>query len=420
LSSHPPPDANRISLEVLKEKGILTEDDAKSLKKDDGQKLKGKFKDGFKWESGDKTASIQIGGRVHGDVDIFETSHAKPTNIYLRRARLEASGKLYEYYEFKVQGDYGEGAFSAKDLFVNMNYDERLQLKVGQYKEPFALEQITSTKYIDFKERSLIGSRIAPDRDIGIMLHGHFAEKTLGYQLGVFNGNGSNKIEDTDGDKDIAMRVWYEPFKDLHLGGAFTWGHLSRGLTDYKQSGSSTNLLAFDSAKVNGKNMNLLRTGAELSYGIGPARITSEYMRADYENVNVVSTKTHNDFFVQGVYATASWFLTGEEKRPKGGEFGKLHPNQNFNLKTGGLGAWELLAGYEWVDVDSDWLRVARLSGADRTNSYKAGINWYHNPLFRVMLDYVYNDYSNDIVTQDVGAKKDFEHQVWMRFALEF
>ncbi|MBI5184690.1 MAG: hypothetical protein HZA01_03060 [Nitrospinae bacterium] len=407
-------------LDLLKEKGLLTEKEAESLQKGDSQKLKGKFKDGYKWESGDKTASIQIGGQVHGDVEIFEGNHSKPANIFLRRARLHASGKFYEFYEWKVQGDYGEGAFSAKDLFINMHYDDRMQLKVGQYKEPFAMEHQTSNRYTDFKERSLISARIGPDRDIGIMLHGICAEAIVGYQLGVFNGSGSNLKEDTNGDKDIAMRVWYEPFKDLHVGGAFTWGKLSRGLVDFKQTGSGTNLLAFDSAKVDGKDMDLLRSGAELAYGIGPARIVSEFMRADYSNVNVISSGARNDFYVQGLYATASWFLTGEEKRTEKGEFGRTYPNQNFNFKTGGLGAWELLFGYEWVDVDSDWLNVAGLSGADRTNSYKAGVNWYHNPMFKIVLDYVYNDYSEAIVKMDSGAKKDYEHMVWMRFALEF
>ncbi|MBI5184142.1 MAG: hypothetical protein HZA01_00205 [Nitrospinae bacterium] len=68
--------------------------------------------------------------------------------------------------------------------------------------------------------------------------------------------------------------------------------------------------------------MNLLRSGAELAYGIGPWRVVSEYMRADYNDVDLLSSGSREDFFAQGIYATASWFLTGEEKRPQKGGVG--------------------------------------------------------------------------------------------------
>ncbi|MBI5184143.1 MAG: hypothetical protein HZA01_00210 [Nitrospinae bacterium] len=79
-----------------------------------------------------------------------------------------------------------------------------------------------------------------------------------------------------------------------------------------------------------------------------------------------------------------------------------------------------MLAGYEWVDVDKDFFKKGGLAGASETNSYKAGVNWYLNPMFRVMLDYVYNDYSSAIVSHDNGTKDDREHMGWARFALEY
>ena len=405
--------------EVLKAKGLLTEEEAAGLKKGDDKKLKGKFKEGFKWETGDKTASFQIGGRVHADVNMFEEQHDKDTSIFLRRARIFAAGKFYENYTWMVEGDFGGGSVAAKDLWVNMNYDPRFQLQAGQFKQPFALEYMTSSRFIDFKERSLITVGVGPERDIGIMLHGLFNEDTLGYQLGVFNGSGPNLSADTEGDKDASMRAWWAPITGLHLGGAFTYGEKSRGLHDFKAQGSGTLVLDFDN-KVSAARMELMRFGAEFAYGVGPFRLSSEYMRAEYGDVVVTSDSSVHDFFVEGIYAHGSWFLTGEEKHAKKGKFDRLKPNRNFDLKTGGMGAWELLVGYEWVNVDDGWLDVAKLSGTDETNVYKAGVNWYLNPMFRTMLDYVYHGYNDDIVKRDRGSNDDHEHQVWLRFSLDF
>ncbi|MBI5184141.1 MAG: hypothetical protein HZA01_00200 [Nitrospinae bacterium] len=198
-------------LSLLKEKGILSEEDILTIRESEKERLKGKFKNGFQWETGDGLAAIQIGGRVNADIDIFENAHAKNDSIYLKRARIFTSGRISGHYEWKVEGEFAEGTVAARDLFININHDERMQVKIGQYKEPFALEQNSSVNYIDFKERSIIGSRIAPDRDIGLVLHGLLSNDTLGYQLGVFNGNGLNNASDSDNYKDAAMRYGMNP-----------------------------------------------------------------------------------------------------------------------------------------------------------------------------------------------------------------
>ncbi len=407
-------------LTLLQKKGFLTRKEAGEIRKSESRNLKGTYEDGFHWDTGNRIGKIHIGGRVHADLELFQENHNQDTTFFVQRAWIYAVGKLYEHYFWKVQVDYGAGKIVPKDLLININYDRRFQLSIGQQREPFALEWRTSSRYIDFKERSFIAANIAPNRDIGAMLHGMFSQDTFGYQLGVFNGNGYNKAEDTNSDKDIAMRLWWEPFRDLHLAGAFTWGSLSKGLQDYKTSGSGTTVLAMDSTKVNGDGMDLLRLGAEFVYGIGPVRVSSEYMRAEYNDVALISTGIKNDFHIQGMYAHISWFLTGEEKRPKRGHFSRIKPLRNFNPKTWAPGAWELVAGYEWVDVDQDWFSKANLSGTTGMEVYKAGVNWYHNPMFRIMLDYVYQDFEDAIVAKKDGSWSDNEHMVWMRFALEF
>lgn len=409
-------------LSLLKKKGLLTDQDITDLEKTEKKKLKGVGDKGFKWTSRDGEDFIKIGGAVHADLNLFENEHATNDTFYLKRARIFTLGTFYKYYEWKVQADFGAGQVSARDLFVNINYDKRIQLMAGQYKMPFSMETLTPYKHTDFVERSALATYLAPYRDIGIMVHGLLKNDTIGYNLGVFNGNGMNKSPDTDNDKDFCGRIWFEPMKDLHLGAAMTWGHISRGLVDYKAPSSGTYILDFDTTVINANSMDLMRTGFEFAYGYGPFRISSEYMRADYKDVELTAAGIRDDFYIHGAYAHLSWFLTGEERRTGKGAFGRVHPNEQFNpIKGGGLGAWELLFGYEFMEADTDWFsRGFVTNGTKGMNAFQAGLNWYHNPMVKVMLDYVYNDFKDNVVSHDNGSKADHEHMVWFRIAMEY
>src|SRR5262249_6877701 len=67
----------------------------------------------------------------------------------LRRARINLTGDYAEQFDFKLEGDFGQNdgtsgnrtAFSATDIWVNYHQFPAAQVKVGQYKAPFGLEQ---------------------------------------------------------------------------------------------------------------------------------------------------------------------------------------------------------------------------------------------------------------------------------------
>ena len=83
------------------EKEEKAKEDAKST-------LVAKFKDGFRFESGDKRHAIGISGRVHGDYRYFADDTSANT-FDVRRAYLGVQGKLYDIYTFDVTPT-GEGA----------------------------------------------------------------------------------------------------------------------------------------------------------------------------------------------------------------------------------------------------------------------------------------------------------------------
>src|SRR5213593_3735269 len=69
----------------------------------------------------------------------------------LRRARVNLTGDFAEQFDFKVEGDFGQNdgtnnnrtAFSGTDIWLNWHQFPGAQIKVGQWKAPFGLEQLT-------------------------------------------------------------------------------------------------------------------------------------------------------------------------------------------------------------------------------------------------------------------------------------
>ena len=145
-----------------------------------------------------------------GDVSAFEGRFGQTAlkdRFRLRRARINLTGDFAEQFDFKIEGDFGQGdgisssrlAFSGTDIFLNWHQYPEAQIKIGQWKAPFGLEQLTPDTALYFAERSLPTGAITPDRQIGVQLWGKpftnvwpEQKDLLTYYAGIFNGNGRN------------------------------------------------------------------------------------------------------------------------------------------------------------------------------------------------------------------------------------
>jgi hypothetical protein len=165
-----------------------------------------------------------------GDVSAFEGRFGQTAlkdRFRLRRARINLTGEFAEHFEFKMEGDFAQGdglsssrtGFGATDIFVNWNQFPAAQIKVGQWKAPFGLEQLTSDTTLYIIERSLPTGAITPERQIGIQLWGKpFAaiwpeqKDLLTYYAGIFNGNGKNITVNDNNNFKFAGRLELQPF----------------------------------------------------------------------------------------------------------------------------------------------------------------------------------------------------------------
>src|SRR5207248_1387911 len=113
-------------------------------------------------------------------------------------------------------------------IWVNWHQIPALQVKAGQYKAPFGLEQLTPDTSLLTIERTLPTGAITPDRQIGAELWGKpftsiwpEQKDLLTYYAGIFNGNGRNITVNDNNNFMFVGRLELQPLKDVFGKGSF-------------------------------------------------------------------------------------------------------------------------------------------------------------------------------------------------------
>ena len=133
------------------------------------------------------------------------------SGVEFRRARLYMSGTIYKNVFFKAQYDFADGDARFKDVYVGVKKIPIIgHIKIGNFKEPFSLEELTSSKYITFMERSVATSAFAPSRHHGVMAYNTVpgTDDRATWAVGMFrNSDGYGRTRDGEA---IKRRVQLE------------------------------------------------------------------------------------------------------------------------------------------------------------------------------------------------------------------
>lgn len=361
--------------------------------------LKATWKDGLRLESGDKAIQLKIGGRIHNDWAWFvkdaavrATGFALTDGVEFRTARLFLAGVLHERLGFKAQYDFAaaSGSFNTAGAFKDV-YLELLRvpvvgtIRVGQFKEPFSLEELTSSNYITLMERALPNA-LVPGRSTGLMVTAPLLQQRMTWAAGVFRDTDLFGDNVGDGDYNLTARVtglpWYTDGgrRLVHVGAAYRWSNPNGDTARFRarpESHLAPNL-------IDTGNFTATRTqhlGGEVAAVYGPLSIQGEAIYTLGHQPVAAKAK----FF--GFYTQASYFLTGEHRAYKSEEaaFTRLVPRRTAFV-DGGVGAWELAARYSQLDVADANAGIA----GGKLRDITAGVNWYLNPNARIMLNYVH------------------------------
>jgi phosphate-selective porin OprO/OprP len=298
----------------------------------------------------------------------------------LRRARVNLTGDFAEQFDFKVEGDFGQNdgtnsnrtAFSGTDIWLNWHQFPGAQIKIGQFKAPFGLDQLTPDTSLYTIERTLPTGAITPDRQIGVQLWGMpftniwpRQKDLLTYYAGIFNGNGKNTTVNDNNNFMYVGRLESTLFKDVFGKGSFL--KLGADVLNSRDD-KGTNISQSGNLLVNsdGSLSPFTLPGADERTAwsvdawlkLGPFDLIGEYLQ-EKVNGRTVNGEPPGfaDFTTNGFYVTGGYFLI-----PK-----------------------KLQAIVQWQDLNPGQ------KGDDGIHSILGGLNYYiHGDDLKVMVNYIH------------------------------
>ena len=313
---------------------------------------------------------VKLGGRIQLQYHYQDPdSGSSSDELFFRRLRPYVEGSLHPDWKGKFQFDFGKAHGSnevaVKDAWMQYRGFKGMKVTVGNANFPFSREFLTSSKKQQLVERTFVGDHNygTPDRNVGIHLRGHNADKTLTWGASLAAADIDPDASKLDFDTPVNRsddfnqgwifggRVDFHPFG--HLGfsqgdfhretratiglAAFSWNNDDDNNT-YTAGGIGSSATKADVDQVTGVELSGALRGAGFSVDV-------EYNR--------FSADTVAPGFTGGLYRNGSttlrnWALEG----------GYLLPGNRL----------ELVAGYQSQDADNYDTAWTRRS---------VGVNWF-------------------------------------------
>jgi phosphate-selective porin OprO/OprP len=323
-----------------------------------------------------------------------------------RRVRLGAQGTIGDSASWVSEVELAGGDVRLRDVFVGLDAIPWVrQIRVGNFREPYSLEGMTSSNFITFLERSPVNV-LSPARNWGVCGYWWPDDERVLFSLGLFRdglehngeslGDGSNWAWTTR----LTGLPVYQPdadvFQLVHVGGAFSQRVPPDGVINFSPHATSSLLTVDDNpsspflATVNIPTNNYQLYNLQAAWVRGPLSVQGEWSAAMVQQTNAGSV------FAHGIYVYGSYFVTGEHReydRTRGsfGQVDVLRPV--IRSKTDprrGCGALELTLRFSHLDFNSPNLPPDANGFPSGALLYEmtAGANWYLNSYTRVMFNY--------------------------------
>ena len=425
-----------------------------------------KWNYGLQAESAHKDFRVNVGGRIQMDQVAFTEGPgpAQPQDqgglapllqnaLDFRRARLRIDGRMYELYDFVGEYDFSNQLNANAATFPTEsslgNYaaitENWIQIREvpgvgiirgGNQKDPFGFEHMTSSRWLNFMERSYaqdlyegpFNNGFVP----GVRLLNTTDDKRATWSVGAFKNtvNPFGFIDNSSGNAAVGRLTWLPYYEDegkklLHLGVAGRAMQTNNGQVRYRTRGNlrdgppgPLNAIYLDSGLLGGDWINQM--GLELVGNNGPWSFQSEYFANWLYNTTSATgafdPKSPNygtaglqpngapcgTYFTNSGYAEVLYFVTGESRAYDRLEarFDRPIPRNNFYVvrdPTGRLraseGAVQLAMRYQYACLSDHQINGGTL------NALTFGVNWMFNPNSRLYFnyDFAYRDFTNNL-----------------------
>lgn len=240
---------------------------------------------------------------------------AESNSFNIRMARISLEGRIASDFYWKTQIQFNGNTSTLGssprmvDLFAEWQKYEYFKVKIGQFKNPFTFENPMHpidqgfmgysqnvSKLAGFSDRA--GEHASNGRDIGLQFQGDFLKNANGrnllhYQIGVFNGQGTN-TKDVDQQKNVIGGIWVMPVSGMRIGafgwtGSYarkgTWNDDEQGNIIYEKDAAGNSVLDKDGKPVKEtfsgtRNLNQNRYAFSFEYKQDGWTVRSEYIHS--------------------------------------------------------------------------------------------------------------------------------------------
>ena len=313
-----------------------------------------------------------------------------------RRFRLGVEGRFSDEWRYKAEvtllGNSSDGVDEVQFEDVFVEYAGRnFSLIIGNNKAVAPLEEITSSRFITFNERSGMINAFGFGRQVGVAFITNGANWSWGASL---SGDSANSSEATNASESwtAITRLTFAPILQqspdglhlLHLGGTVR----------YRDNGDDAAFryrtrpagVGFQDRFVDTGAIGVTDTfyGFEAAYVYGPFSLQGEYGWLSAERA-AGADQEMSSWYIDGI-----WNLTGESRNYRSSDGSFQRPTVRSAVGDGGWGAWQIAARYEQTDL-TDVVRGGEQS------AYTLGLHWYPHPYVGFKLNYGHTDVDDGV-----------------------
>jgi len=338
----------------------------------------------------------------------------------IRRARFALKSQLWHNWYSEVDMDFAEESVELKDAYISYLgiFGGKGRVRVGNFRQPFGLEEVTTSRNLMFMERSQGTEPFVVGRRMGLELTEWFNK--FRWSASVYGADVEDFEKPANEQVSFAARVNWAPIRTedsvLMIGAAGTLRN-----TDFNEGSAKFNTrpesnvsdTKFVYAKVKDVD-NWTVFGAELNYTNKRFMVQGEYMFTSIKRLEDLETLSFS-----GGYMFLSYFLTDDTHSwdYRDAESSRVVPGSEG-------GAWELAARFSTVDLNDDTIDPGDDPGENSyggSKSFTVGVNYYPNPVIKMMLNYGYVDNDEFANGKDDQFYGDYDFSyLQMRFQTAF
>jgi phosphate-selective porin OprO/OprP len=264
-----------------------------------------------------------------------------------RRAYIGFDGTMPGGFGYRVEADLANSGVELTDLYLTYKASPKVTVTLGQHKAFGSMEDMGSDLFTSFMERAAFNSGFGLERRVG--LSATYTGKQVLVQGGVFTDNAADLSADTNNSYSVDGRIVFMPKLgdgQLHIGA-------SAHVRDFNDASATaryrvrpfvhtTDVRLIDTKAFSATGERTF--GGELAYIQGRFHATAEA-----QLMTAIRPGLINPTF-NGGFAEVGYLLTDDTTAYKNGTYDRIKPKHA--LGKGGMGALQINARYDWLDLN--------------------------------------------------------------------